>query len=62
MSMQNHLAELERRHQSLEKQIEAANTSPSASDLELAELKRRKLVLKDEIQKLREGNQSRLVH
>ncbi|WP_342361171.1 YdcH family protein [Terrarubrum flagellatum] len=55
MSLQAHLAELEKRHQSIEREIEVALAHPSIDDLEIAELKRRKLQLKDEIAKLREG-------
>lgn len=54
MSIQAHLAELERRHQALEIQINEALAHPSTDDLKLAELKRRKLQLKDEIARLRQ--------
>lgn len=53
MSMQNHLIELERRHKALEKEIESARLQPSADPVKVAELKRKKLLLKDEITKLR---------
>jgi hypothetical protein len=53
MSMASHIAELERRHTVLEKQIEANTHSPASDPLKLAELKRKKLKLKDEIEKLR---------
>ena len=53
MAVQNHLSELERKHQALERQIHEATVSPSADELHLAELKRRKLVLKDEMSKLK---------
>ena len=53
MSMESHLAELERRHQVLENQIDDALSHPSTDTLALSELKRRKLVLKDEIARLR---------
>lgn len=54
MAIQAHLAELERRHQALEDEINEALTHPSADDLKVAELKRRKLQLKDEIARLRQ--------
>jgi hypothetical protein len=60
MSLQMHLSELERRHQALEREIQDAIAHPSTDDLKIAELKRRKLQLKDEIVKLRAGN--RVVH
>jgi hypothetical protein len=53
MNMQSHLAELERRHQALEKEIQEALAHPGTDQLELTELKRRKLHLKDEIARLR---------
>jgi hypothetical protein len=53
MSMQSHLAELQRRHQALEAEITEARAHPSTDDLKIAELKRRKLQVKDEIARLR---------
>jgi len=52
MSIEAHLAELERRHRSLEAEIDEARAHPSIDDLEVAELKRRKLLVKDEIARL----------
>jgi hypothetical protein len=52
MSMQSHLAELERKHQALEEQLSDAMAHPSVDDITIAELKRRKLVVKDEIARL----------
>ena len=54
MGIQSHLAELERRHQALEEEITEALTHPSSDGLKIAELKRRKLQVKDEIQRLRQ--------
>lgn len=53
MSLQSHIAELSRRHQAIEKEIETVKAAHSTDDLRVAELKRRKLSLKDEIAKLR---------
>jgi hypothetical protein len=53
MTMQAHLAELERKHQALEDEIAEAMTHPSIDGLKIAELKRRKLQVKDEIERLR---------
>ncbi len=61
MTMQAHLAELERRHQALEDEIADAMAHPSADGLKIAELKRRKLQVKDEITRLRQG-ESASVH
>ncbi|MBB5752382.1 YdcH family protein [Prosthecomicrobium pneumaticum] len=53
MSMESHLAELERRHRALEREIEEAINHPSTDTVVLASLKRRKLQIKDEITRLR---------
>ena len=53
MSMQSHLAELERRHKALEAEIEKEVLSPSSDDAHVHELKKKKLQLKDEISKLK---------
>jgi hypothetical protein len=52
MSKEAHLAELERRHRTLEAEITEARAHPSIDDLQIVELKRRKLLLKDEIARL----------
>ena len=57
MPLESHLVELERKHQALERQIQETLTQPSSDGLRLAELKRRKLHLKDEIAKLRNTRQ-----
>ncbi|MGA7431254.1 MAG: DUF465 domain-containing protein [Xanthobacteraceae bacterium] len=59
MAIESHLAELEKRHEALEDQISEALTHPSTDDLQLLELKRKKLHVKDEIARLR---QDVLVH
>ena len=59
MAIKSHLAELEKRHEALEDQISEALTHPSTDDLQLLELKRKKLHVKDEIARLR---QDVLVH
>ena len=53
MAIESHLAELEKRHQALEVEITEALHHPSADDLQIAELKRKKLYVKDEITRLR---------
>ena len=62
MSLQNHLAELEKRHQSIEKEIETELHHSSSSDLRIVELKRKKLMLKEEIHKLRANKQGESLH
>jgi hypothetical protein len=61
MAIESHLAELERKHRALEDEIAEALTHPSTDDLKIAELKRRKLQVKDEIARLRQGT-SATVH
>jgi hypothetical protein len=58
MSLQTHLAELELRHQALESELAEARQHPSIDDLQILELKRRKLHLKDEIVRLRSTGES----
>jgi len=60
MTMQAHLSELERKHRALEDVIADAMTHPSTDDLKIAELKRKKLLVKDEIARLRTGDQPSL--
>jgi hypothetical protein len=59
MAIQSHLAELEKRHEALEQEINDALAHPSTDDLEIIQLKRRKLHVKDEIARLQ---QDTLVH
>jgi hypothetical protein len=56
MSISLHLSELEQRHRALEDEICEALTHPSSDGLLIAELKRRKLQVKDEIARLRQDN------
>jgi hypothetical protein len=62
MSMQSHLVELEKRHQAIEKEIETELHSPASSDLKIVELKRKKLLLKDEIRKLQSAPAGTRLH
>ncbi len=53
MSIQSHLAELERRHQALEDQLSDAIAHPSTDDITIASIKRKKLQLRDEIERVK---------
>ena len=53
MSLQSHLAELERRHQAIERELDASRVHPAIDELRLRELKRKKLQLKDEMERLK---------
>lgn len=55
MTMQSHVAELERRHQALEKQLREEIIRPATDATRIADLKRRKLLLKDEIARCKGG-------
>lgn len=52
MSVSSHVEELRRKHQALEGQVEAAQRSPGTTDMEITELKKQKLKLKEEIARL----------
>jgi len=54
MAIESHVAELQRRHQALEKEIESALNQPGIDPLQLAQMKKRKLHLKDEISRLKD--------
>jgi hypothetical protein len=53
MAIQAHLVELERKHKLLESELHEALLHLSTDDLEIVELKRRKLMVKDQIERLR---------
>jgi hypothetical protein len=53
MTVEADLAELERQHTALEHEIAEASAHGSTDDLKVMELKRRKLILKDEIERVR---------
>jgi hypothetical protein len=54
MATPTQLAELEQRHRMLDAEIAEARAHPSTDELKLAELKRRKLQVKDQIARLRQ--------
>ena len=54
MAIQAHLVELKRKHKVLENELHEALVHLSTDDLEIAELKRRKLMVKDQIERLRQ--------
>ena len=55
MTIQAHLVELERKHQLLENELHEALVHLSTDDLQIVELKRRKLLVKDQIERLRQS-------
>jgi len=52
MALDAHLAELHQRHQRLEKAIEEEMKHPGTNELRVSDLKRQKLKLKDEMNRL----------
>jgi hypothetical protein len=52
MSLSSHLQELKKKHQTLSENVEVMQRSPAADDIEIARLKKQKLMLKEEISRL----------
>ncbi len=52
MALDTHIAELRDRHKALEREIENQIHHPSSDDLHIAELKKQKLRLKEESERL----------
>lgn len=52
MSLTAHLHELKKKHQTLSERVEEAQRQPGTDDLHIAELKKQKLRLKEEIARL----------
>lgn len=53
MTVQAHIASLEKKHGALEEELQTILASPSSDDRQIAEIKRRKLRIKDEMQRLK---------
>jgi hypothetical protein len=62
MSLATHLAELERKHRTLDTEIEREQQHAHADDGRVAQLKRRKLLLKDEIMRLKGRIDPKTIH
>jgi hypothetical protein len=62
MSIDSHLSELVRRHQAIEEAIMAEENHPAADDIKVHELKRKKLYLKDEIERLKHQAEATATH
>lgn len=54
MSLSSHVEELKKKHQALSMQVDEAQRAPGSDDLHIAELKKQKLRLKEEIARLSE--------
>jgi hypothetical protein len=55
MTVESHLAELSEKHRELDSFISEAQQHPSSDDLKVAELKREKLRIKEEIERIRQS-------
>lgn len=62
MSLATHLAELERKHRALDTEIDKERQHATSDDTKMAALKRRKLLLKDEIVKLKSELVRKTIH
>ncbi|WP_299926172.1 DUF465 domain-containing protein [uncultured Pelagimonas sp.] len=52
MSLSSHLQELKKKHQSLSDAVEEAQRAPGVDDLQIVDMKRQKLKIKEEIERL----------
>lgn len=55
MSVASHVIELRKKHEELSERVAQAQRSPGVDDLQIAEMKKQKLRLKEEIQRLTEA-------
>ncbi len=53
MSLSSHLEELKKKHETLSKKVDEAQKALGSSDFEIAELKKQKLRVKEEITRLK---------
>lgn len=54
MTLTSHIAQLQRKHENLSKAVEAAQRAPGTDALTIAQMKKQKLILKEEITRLSE--------
>lgn len=52
MSLSSHLQELRKKHEHLSQEVEAAQRSLAVDDLHITQLKKQKLKIKEEIERL----------
>ncbi len=55
MTVASHIAELKRKHEHLADMVEKAQRSPGSNDLQIAEWKKQKLRIKEEMSRLAHG-------
>jgi hypothetical protein len=52
MSLNSHLQELRKKHETLSRQVEEGQRSPGIDSIALSEMKKRKLAIKQQIERL----------
>ncbi|MGD9916765.1 MAG: YdcH family protein [Paenirhodobacter sp.] len=52
MSLGSHITELRKKHEALSVEVERATRSPGSDDLQISELKKQKLRIKEQISRL----------
>ena len=52
MPLSSHIEELKKKHHALSQRVEEAQRAPSTTDAEIADMKKQKLRLKEEIERL----------
>ncbi|GFE66370.1 YdcH family protein [Litoreibacter roseus] len=52
MTLSSHLTELKRKHETLSQRVEEAQRCPGTDDLSIVDMKKQKLKLKEEIERL----------
>ncbi|WP_371157447.1 YdcH family protein [Jannaschia sp. 2305UL9-9] len=55
MSLTSHLSELRKKHETLSRQVEAEQRNPGSDSIALSEMKKRKLAIKQQIERLGQG-------
>ncbi|MBE0554414.1 MAG: DUF465 domain-containing protein [Rhodobacteraceae bacterium] len=55
MTVASHIAELKKKHEHLSEMVEQAQRSPASDDLQIAEWKKMKLKIKEEISRLQQA-------
>lgn len=55
MTVASHIAELKRKHESLSTEVEQAQRIPGRDGLQIAEMKKQKLKIKEEISRLQQA-------
>ena len=55
MTVASHIAELQRKHEHLSTVVEQAQRNPGRDDLQISEMKKQKLKIKEEISRLQQA-------